>query len=181
MAKPDLALTNWATPWVHVFIDGRQFTQQSYASRESRGIAADVLVCGTYVDLAISAEVDNKFRWFLGDGAGGFVMDDEAYVTGECPYGIALGSLNFGRGPDVVVGNSEHDPNGDITVWMSRGDGTFHGPYYFLVEIDPPRAPKPCQVLIGDFDLDSMNDVVTSNVFAHNISVLINALDIGSL
>ena len=178
---PGMAALIEAPSGVHVFVDGRQFATQSYTSRVSRGIAADVLVCGTYVDLAITDEADDKFRWFLGDGAGGFGMNETEYTTGNCPFGIALGSLNFGRGPDVVVANSEHDPNGDITVWMSRGNGTFDGPYYFLVEINPPKAPKTCQVLIGDFDLDSMNDVVTSNVFADNISVLINALDIAGL
>lgn len=181
VAKPDLVLTNWDSPWVHVFLDGREFTKQTYASRISRGIASDVLVYGTFVDLAISAELDDRFRWFLGDGAGGFEMDDEAYKTGKCPFGIALGNINFGRSADVVVANSEHDPNGDITVWTARGDGTFFGPYYFLVEIDPQNAPKTCQVLIGDFDLDGMNDVVTSNVFANNISVLINVLDLSGL
>ena len=75
-----------------------------------------------------------------------------------------------------------------MSVLLGLGDGTFQQPATnsgYLYSVEPPggnpnEARNPIQVKIVDLNQDGFGDLVASNSFTDNISVLISTMIVAS-
>ncbi len=129
-----------------------------------------------------------------GDGRGNFSFDcsqdelDTYYLSPPpLPFvpawdGIAVGQLNLGTKPDLVVTRPSKNTSA-ITFLLGRGDGAFQyvagNPSYHKA-LDTGNGPDyskmAIQVICADLNQDGLDDVITANHESHNVTVLINAM-----
>lgn len=86
----------------------------------------------------------------LGDGAGGF-NNVTNIVTGTAPYVAVAGDLNGDGHIDIAVANQSGN---SLSIVLGAGDGTFLEPIQHDVT-------NPVGLLLADFDLDGVPDLVT--------------------
>ncbi len=109
----------------------------------------------------------------------GPLFSNPEFLTGDQPLAVATGDLNDDGAIDMVVLNYSYDDyppqGGNISVLLSRGDGTFTDDVQYAV------GDRPRSVAIGDLDGDGDLDLVVAN--QHNkyntegISLLLNRGD----
>jgi hypothetical protein len=76
---------------------------------------------------------------------------------------MASGDFNGDGKLDLVATN----PNGNISVLLGQGDGTFQAP------VDYPAGVGPTAIAVGDFNGDGKLDLVVANTHSNNVSVLL--------
>lgn len=149
----------------------------------------------SFDDFAVTEFDADVVDVFLGNGAGGYTSfcDNPALRIQLHPdspnafcWGVENGHLN---GPankvDLVATLVSRDV---VSVLLGRGDGTFqtlNNESGYLFSVEPPGGPSneaegPILVIVADMDQDGFGDIVTTNHFTDNISVLINEMTIQS-
>lgn len=143
------------------------------------GIALGTFRPVSNVDL-VAAESDGFFaHTFLGNASTGSFTFDHAWDLGDADFswGVSVGKINADTSRDIAVAVKSCDGqgcpgDGVVAVLVNDGNADFSNVYLFAVE--PNGSPGPHFVEVADLNQDGFNDLVTSNLSTHNISVLIN-------
>lgn len=120
-------------------------------------------------DLA-TANANATSSVFINNGNGTFAAKVDYPLSNSGGNSIAVGDLNADGNADIVTGNGVYT-NGDISVLISKGDGTFYSHF------DYESGGYPVSVAIGDLNNDGKPDIATANYYSGNpgkASVFIN-------
>jgi hypothetical protein len=116
-------------------------------------------------DLAVANGASNNVSILIGNGAGGFNLNDN-YAVGNAPRSVAVGDFN-GDGKEDLAVASQFSNN--VSVLLGNGAGGFGSNASF-------GAGHPTfAVAVGDFNNDGKQDlvVVHTNLNSDNVSILI--------
>ena len=97
------------------------------------------------------------------DGSGGFETKTD-FLTGDDPFGVAVGDLDSDGFEDLAATNQIDD---DISVLLGSGDGSFGA------EMDFPVGNGPGPLETGDFNSDGAEDLAVANRTDNDVSILL--------
>ncbi|MDY7053858.1 FG-GAP repeat domain-containing protein, partial [Limnospira fusiformis] len=117
--------------------------------------------------------------WMLpgrGDGTFGNAI---GFPAGSSPKAMAVGDFNLDGNLDLAVVNSSFSwQDGQVSVLLGRGNGTFMSPVSFAVG----RSPR--DIAVGDFNGNGLDDLAVvnggSSWSSGNVSILLNTTLSGS-
>jgi hypothetical protein len=92
----------------------------------------------------------------LGDGAGRFVAG-QAISDGRNPISVAVSDLNADGILDLVFGTALSEGDGEMSVFLGMGDGTFRPVSTF------ESGLLPISISVADFNRDGRPDVAVAN------------------
>ena len=173
----DLAVANSGANSVSVFLgDGRGGLRKPPASPFAAGPHPHLLAAGDFnrdgkLDLAAAAHDSNDVRVFLGDGEGRFrpAPGSPFVALSRIPphnHGLSAGDVNGDGMLDLVTSNqNDHS----VSVLLGDGRGRFSPSPGSPFAVG--RAPYPHA--LGDVNGDGRLDVVSPNVGADSVSVLL--------
>ncbi len=151
--------------------DGTFFDAESYpvAGGPSAVVAVDLNGDG-FLDLAVTAAVDNTLTFILNKGAPTapaphFQDPSQPYATGAVPIALTAADVNGDQLQDLVVVNRDAD---SVTVFLGNGDGTA------VLSETYPVGSAPQSVAVGDFNGDSWPDIAVANSGDDTVSILRN-------
>jgi hypothetical protein len=126
-----------------------------------RAIALGDANADGWLDIASANALDDTVSVLLADGMGGFHPAD-TYAVGKDPSALAFVELRSGSGwLDLVVACTT---DAELFVLPALGGGDFDLPDAF------GTGAGPAKVLVGDFDVDGHQDVLTLDTAAASIS-----------
>jgi hypothetical protein len=141
-----------------------------------QGVASGDFNDDGHGDLAVP-NVDNRTTSvLLHDGDASF-LSPITLPAGQDAFSAAVGDFDLDGHLDLVVVHSfgHEGTNGDLSVHLGKGDGTFQNEQIFGVGMDGVDTVHPRSVAVGDFNDDGKPDLVTANDLINGtISVLIN-------
>ena len=97
----------------------------------------------------------------LGHGDGTFSSAPEVNNAGDTPQAVAVGDFNGDTIPDLAFGDDPSGPNGEISIVLGKGNGTFDQQQF----IQYPVGSSTTAVAVSDFNDDSVVDVATTDNF----------------
>ncbi len=108
----------------------------------------------------------------LGNGNGTFLPRTSATVGGF-PNSVTVGDFNKDGKPDIAVANSGDIP-GDVSVLLGNGNGTFQQHTTYISGGSQPQGTgsEPLTIINGDLDSDSNLDLIITNYFSNDFTVL---------
>ncbi|MDT9191001.1 MAG: FG-GAP-like repeat-containing protein, partial [Limnospira sp. PMC 894.15] len=116
--------------------------------------------------------------WMLpgrGDGTFGNAI---GFPAGSSPKAMAVGDFNLDGNLDLAVVNSSYSwEDGQVSVLLGRGNGTFMSPVSFAVGMSPR------DIAVGDFNGNGLDDLAVVNGgswSSGNVSILLNTTLSGS-
>jgi hypothetical protein len=111
--------------------------------------------------VTLEADIPGAVAVLLGDGTGGFDVQESPLIAGDTPLSVAVGDLDGDGADDLAVSNWADDT---ISVFFGNGDGTFDdGPV-----LDAGLVPE--DVAIADLDGDGAADIITLDGFGSETS-----------
>ncbi len=116
-------------------------------------------------DLAAVNILADTVSILLGAGNGNFGAKTD-FVMGSYPRSVALGFLNGDFNLDMATSNFTGD---NVSIRMGIGDGTF-GP---KTDLPVYTDSYPTSVAIEDMDGDGSQDLLTSNFYSDDVSLLL--------
>jgi hypothetical protein len=140
-----------------------------------RFVAAGDFNADAVLDLATANYGSDNVSVLLGNGDGGRGLGTFAaktdYPTGLWSTSVAMGDFNADSILDLAVTNSNSH---NISVLLGRGSGG-KGDGTFASKVDYPNVGglSPWFVSTGDFNSDSILDLVTANITSNNVSVFL--------
>jgi hypothetical protein len=120
-------------------------------------------------DMAVTCPPSSAVNIYLGNGDGTFTLKSSP-ATGNWPNGVAVADFNDDGIPDLAVANAPccgYPYTPYLTILVGNGDGTFTA---------APNAPAPSEawdVKVGDFNGDGIPDLVFSNQYGSDNSIVI--------
>ncbi len=172
-SRLDIVVANQYTYNVGIFLgygDGT-FSNQTiyYTGRDSwpyDGVVGD-LNNDDRLDIVVTLNDAVAIIVFLGYGNGTFFRQG-TYSTGSnfIPYACVLGDVNNDNQLDVAVSDGY---NGNVAVLLGYGDGSFSNIRSYSTG---SYSPLP-SVAFGDFNNDSILDIVVANYYANMIDVFL--------
>jgi len=141
-----------------------------------QGITAGDFNTDGHSDLAVPNVDNSTTSVLLHDGDASF-LSPVTLPAGQDAFSAAVGDLDLDGHLDLVVVHSfgHEGTNGDLSVHLGKGDGTFEDEQIFGVGMDGVDTVHPRSVAVGDFNGDDKPDIVTANDLLNGtISVLIN-------
>lgn len=94
---------------------------------------------------------------FLGNGDGTFQNLRKIAGGGLESSGLTVGDVNGDGIPDLIVTNLKlNNSNGNVSVLLGNGDGSFESPIRIMA------GPSPTQSAVGDFNGDSKLDIAVA-------------------
>jgi len=151
--------------------DGTFQAAESYpvAGGPSAVVAVD-LNGDPFLDLAVTAAVDNTLTFILNKGASGapgahFQVPSQPYATGAGPIALTAADVNGDQFQDLVVVNRDADT---VMVFLGYGDGTA------VASETYPVGHAPQSVAVGDFNGDDRPDLAVANSGDDTVTILRN-------
>ncbi|CAF1308417.1 unnamed protein product, partial [Adineta steineri] len=171
----DIAVANRETSTLGIFLgqNNTSFSNQtSYSigiATSPGGLAISDLDNDGYLDIVITATYASCINIFLGYGNGKFFPSDK-YLTGggSRPGSCTIADWNHDNVQDVIVTNCVTNT---IGVLVGFGDGTFSN----AITYSTGSNSCPNSIVAGDFNNDSLLDVVVANSGAANIGVFLGS------
>jgi len=170
--KPGIAAVAWSSDFFVLFRNqgNRRFRQIRYALPPGPRdvVAADFNRDGR-LDLSFTIYSSNLVDVWLGDGKGGFRLDQRFHAQGHIPYHLKAGDLDGDGWLELVVGN--RGPSDNVAVFHNRG-GRFRFAGSFR-----PGTPKQGEatadeirdVLLTDADGDGKLDLAAACHVSHKV------------
>jgi Ca2+-binding RTX toxin-like protein len=172
-ARPDLVTANYRSKSVSVLLgDGAGgFAAATNVGlnggEEPASVAIGDLNGDTRPDLVTANFASDNVSVLLGDGFGGFAAATNVGLNGgDGPFSVAIGDLNGDARADLVTANFNSD---NVSVLLGDGFGGFAP----ATTVGLNGDDDPSSVAIGDLNGDTRPDLVTTNIFSDNVSVLL--------
>jgi len=118
------------------------------------------------VDIFTANASTQDLSFLKGNGDGSFQAARD-YVAGRGPSAVAAADLNLDGNTDLVVTNALGLGNGDFSVFLGRGDGSFAPAVHYATQM------TPVAVATGNLNADNVPDVVVANSGSNSISVFL--------
>jgi hypothetical protein len=114
----------------------------------------------------VANTINDNIGVFLGYGNGSF-QSQILYSTGDSssPYSVATADFNNDSKLDIVVANADSD---NIWVFFGIANGSFSGQIIYSMV----SRSRPVWVAVGDFNNDTIQDIVVANKLADNICIV---------
>lgn len=158
--KPDLAVANAKEGGsVSVLLNDGNGTFQAAVNYMVGGVPTSV-AAGDFnadgnLDLVVAGVAGPKDLFYvgvlLGDGSGGF-RAPVSIATGFAPYFVAVADFNGDGKLDFAVANAG---DGDVSIFLGKGDGSFEPPRSYAAGIVAP----PATIAVGDLNGDGRPDM----------------------
>ena len=100
----------------------------------------------------------------LGNGDGTF-RSPVTYPTGVFTSGILVADFNQDGIPDIAAMSQGSGSDGDVSMFLGNGDGTFQNPIVNNLGI------FPVAIVAGDFDRDGALDIASIDYFAASVYI----------
>jgi predicted Zn-dependent protease with MMP-like domain len=123
----------------------------------------------THMDISVVNSGTNTVGIFLGYGNLSFT-NQMTFSTGSSPCSIAVADFNNDTRLDIVVANSDDD---NIGILLGYGNGTFANQTTYLTGL----YSQPHSVAVGDFNNDTLQDVIVASYGISKIVVLLGCGD----
>ena len=91
-------------------------------------------------------------------------------VTGRVPLSVVVGDFNGDGRQDLVTANAGAD---SVSVRLGNGSGSVGDGTFTAAAASPATGSFPFSVAVGDFNGDGRRDLVTANMNAGTVSVLL--------
>lgn len=117
-------------------------------------------------DAAVLGDKIGLMRIFLGNGDGSFRVGANYPFTTQPATSLAVGDFNGDGKSDVAVTQLD-----SVLVYLGSGDGTLQPATSYGV------GSRPVYVVIGDFNRDGVQDIVTANSYDGSVSILLGKGD----
>lgn len=124
----------------------------------------------TFPDLAVLNQFSDVVRVFTGVGNGTFNTGVN-YGTGSTPTQVTTLDVDADGWTDLAVAyesDGTTDISGGINILRNHGDGTFEP------ALTSTAHTSPNSVAVADFNGDSLPDLVATNFYSDDVSVMIN-------
>jgi len=168
---PDLVVTNWRDDTVSVLLNDGDGTFAPHVAYpvwyDPESVVCADLDGDLYPDLAVSnhgASIDTRVAVLRNLGDGSFAPAT-MYPVNYGARTIAAGDVNNDALPDLVV---VIGPRSQAGILLGNDSFVFEAPVYFGVGYDPDA------LALDDVNGDGRLDVVTANLGAETLSVLLN-------
>lgn len=137
---------------------GSFMSAQSFAagSRPVALVLADVNHDGK-LDIVTANADSSDLSVLIGRGDGSFAAPRQLPL-GFHPVALALASLNDDAWPDLAVAGSDDAGNGEVSLLLGNGDGTFRTQWTFFT------TQQPTDLLVKDVNGDGRVDLIVSEV-----------------
>ncbi|CAF1627541.1 unnamed protein product, partial [Adineta ricciae] len=121
----------------------------------------------TQLDVAVVNSRTDNLMVLLGSTFGTF-MSEQIYSTGNGSHScsIAIADLNRDNQSDIVVSNSGND---NIGIFLGKSNGTFANQSIYSTGLQS----QPSSVRIGDFNNDTLLDIVVANYGSNTVGVFL--------
>ncbi|CAF1619070.1 unnamed protein product [Rotaria sp. Silwood1] len=117
------------------------------------------------MDIAVANSGTNNIGIFLRYDNGSFA-NQITYSTDSSPWSIAIGDFNNDVILDIVVANRDSD---NVGVFLGYSNGSFSGQKMFTTGFNS----QPNMIAVGDFNNDTLLDIIVANYGTNNIGVLL--------
>ncbi|MDE3171303.1 MAG: VCBS repeat-containing protein [Acidobacteriota bacterium] len=146
------------------------------------GLATGALTGSGNIDLVVADQGNDTVSVFLGNGDGTFRTPAANYGTGNSPAFVAMDDFNGDGILDLAIANSgaptSANTGNTVTILLGQpdinnskvGNGTF-APGTIR---DFPAGDRPASIVVGDFNVDGMNDLAVADQNDNAVSVLLN-------
>jgi hypothetical protein len=167
----DVAVANYVTNTVDI-LQGRSDGTFQPLNPISAGLSGPLSVATAdfnrdgWDDLAVANSGSDTVSVLLSNGDGTFAPPQIVQLpTNSSPSAVAVGTFNGGNYPDLVVTTTA--PTGGVTIILNSAVSAYDADPRFIAR-DPLKYPVPTgsfpvAVVIGNFNRDSVPDVVVAN------------------
>jgi FG-GAP-like repeat len=118
-----------------------------------------------HIDIVVANSGTNNIGIFLRYDNGSFA-NQMTYPTDSSPWSVAVGDFNNDTILDIVVANHGND---NVGIFLGWGNGSFSSQKTFTTGFES----EPSAVTVGDFNNDTLLDIIVVNYGTSNVGVLL--------